>query len=51
MIKRRHSEWDRICIVQNGILHELNYSDDCQPYIFLFRKLFSKMFLQELTNS
>lgn len=50
-LKRRHSEWDRIWIVQNGILHELNYSDDCQPCTFLFFKLFSKMFFQELTNS
>jgi len=28
MLKKRHSEWDRTCLIQNGILHEPNYSDD-----------------------
>lgn len=35
-LKGRHSEWDRTCVVQNGISHESNYSDDFQLRTLLF---------------
>lgn len=42
MLKRRHSEWDRIYIVQNGILHELNYSDVVNHTLFFSLSSFPK---------
>lgn len=42
MLKRRHSEWDRIYIVQNGILHKLNYSDVVNHTLFFSLSSFPK---------